>query len=608
VTLLLPLGAVAALAIPAILLFYFLKVRRPESDFSSTLLWRRAVLDRQASAPWQRLRISRLLLLQLLAAALLVAALVRPALALPGGLGAHTVVILDTSATMQANDVAPSRFEDARRQVREILGRAGGGQRVTLIAMGRSARIVASATGDIAPVSTALEGLHPSNASADLQQALALAASAAGTGAGTRVLLFSDGITLPLPAATSLPYPFEYHRVGVSGENLGLTSLTVHPEPGQRLAVARLQNLGRQRQHADVEWHVDGRLVDARAVDVDGGAARDLTFSLPAGANRVWASLRGHDALALDDVAYGVATQPRVLKVILVSPANLFVQRALELRPDLRVTTVKPVDYRFDPAVDLYVFDGIVPDRPPATPAWYLNPPEGRFGAGPKGGVGHPRASSADDPLLRDVDLREVHVARSADLRHSTFGGRALLETDSGPLVLVRDEPSRAVLFGFDIHASDLPLRTAFPVLVDHLSSDLLPATIGPRAYHPGEPVLLPASEPGFQTTVTRPDGHVDRLGAGAARGLLAFDDTDQPGYYSVAQRAAGGVATTTFAVSGGGTSSAIDPRTRVELVAGRQAQPGATGSTDFRELWPWLVVAVLLVLTLEWLVFHRGR
>jgi len=555
VTLLLPLGAVAALAIPAILLFYFLKVRRPESDFSSTLLWRRAVLDRQASAPWQRLRISRLLLLQLLAAALLVAALVRPALALPGGLGAHTVVILDTSATMQANDVAPSRFEDARRQVREILGRAGGGQRVTLIAMGRSARIVASATGDIAPVSTALEGLHPSNASADLQQALALAASAAGTGAGTRVLLFSDGITL-----------------------------------------------------ADVEWHVDGRLVDARAVDVDGGAARDLTFSLPAGANRVWASLRGHDALALDDVAYGVATQPRVLKVILVSPANLFVQRALELRPDLRVTTVKPVDYRFDPAVDLYVFDGIVPDRPPATPAWYLNPPEGRFGAGPKGGVGHPRASSADDPLLRDVDLREVHVARSADLRHSTFGGRALLETDSGPLVLVRDEPSRAVLFGFDIHASDLPLRTAFPVLVDHLSSDLLPATIGPRAYHPGEPVLLPASEPGFQTTVTRPDGHVDRLGAGAARGLLAFDDTDQPGYYSVAQRAAGGVATTTFAVSGGGTSSAIDPRTRVELVAGRQAQPGATGSTDFRELWPWLVVAVLLVLTLEWLVFHRGR
>ncbi|MEA2682013.1 MAG: hypothetical protein QOK05_341 [Chloroflexota bacterium] len=604
-TFLAPFAAIAAVSIPAIVLLYFLKVRRPESDFSSTLLWRRAVLDRQANAPWQRLRVSRLLILQLLAALLLVGALVRPALAITGGLSGHTVVIVDTSATMSATDISPSRFEDARRQVRDLLDRVGSGQRVTLIEMGPRPRIAAAATGDMGPLRTALAALRPSNGSAALQQALALAASAGGTAVDTRVLLFSDGITQPVPAATSLPYPFEYHKVGLSGENLAITSLVLHPEPGVRTAFVRVENLGRQKQHADVEWRVDGRLVDARALDIDGAGARDVSFALPAGADKVSATLRGADALAADNVAYGVATQPRTLRVTLVTAGNIFVQRALELRPDLRVTVVAPADYKFDSQVDLYVFDGLVPAVQPATPSWYLNPPLGKFGAGKQAGVGRPRASRPDDPLMRDVDLREVHIARSADLRTSTFGGRALIESDGGPLVLVRDEPTRAVLFGFDLHSSDLPLRTGFPVLVDHLSSDLLPVSVGPRAYHPDEPVLLAAAAGSTGVTVTRPDGHAVKV-ATAGGAPAAFDDTDTPGFYAVEQRGTAGVARSTFAVNAGGSASTIGPRERIELVSGRrQAAPSA--GRDFSELWPWLAAAVLLVLTVEWLVFHHG-
>ncbi|MFN2463034.1 MAG: VWA domain-containing protein [Candidatus Dormibacteria bacterium] len=602
-----PLGALALVGIPAILVLYFLKVRRPESDFSSTLLWRRAVLDRQASAPWQRLRVSRLLLLQLLAVALLAAALARPALAVRGGLGGHTILIVDSSATMQATDVAPSRFGEARRLAGEVIDKTGPGQRVTLIDMGPQARLAASATGDMGSVRGALAAMRPTNGPADLQQALALAASTAGAAGRTQVILLGDGITRPLPAATSLPFPLEYRRVGVSGENLALTSITLHPEPAQRTAVVRVENMGRQHRHADIEWHVDGRLVDARSEDIEAGAARDVSFHVPPGANRVWARLRTQDTLALDDVAYAVAALPRTLRVTVVSPANIFLQRALELRPDLRVTMVRPADYHFDSAVDLYVFDGIVPSPLPATPTWYLNPPAGGFGAGPLVPVGRPRAAAADDPLMRDVDLREVHVARSADLRHNTFGGRTLVEADSGPLVLVRDEPSRAVLFGFDLHSSDLPLRTAFPVLVDHLSGDLVPATVGARAYHPGEPVLLPIPTGTTRTDVTRPDGHVDHLAGTAGAGYAAFDDTEQTGFYAVEQRGQSGVVSSTLAVNGGGVTSTITPRDRVELVSSRSGGAVAAATPGLREFWPWLVAAVLLVLTLEWLVFHRG-
>jgi hypothetical protein len=104
---------------------------------------------------------------------------------------------------------------------------------------------------------------------------------------------------------------------------------------------------------------------------------------------------------------------------------------------------------------------------------------------------------------------------------------------------------------------------------------------------------------------VTRPDGHaVKVVTTGGAP--VPFDDTDTPGFYAVEQRGTAGVARTTFAVNAGGPASTIAPRERIELVSGRQ-QAGPSASTDFSELWPWLAAAVLLVLTLEWLVFHRG-
>ena len=49
-TLLAPLGAIALLAIPAIVLLYFLKIKRPEVRVSTLMLWLPQLVDRQAWA------------------------------------------------------------------------------------------------------------------------------------------------------------------------------------------------------------------------------------------------------------------------------------------------------------------------------------------------------------------------------------------------------------------------------------------------------------------------------------------------------------------------------------------------------------------------------
>src|SRR5438477_143730 len=136
---LLPLAGLALLAVPAILLLYFLKVRRPEVRVSTLMFWRPFVADRQANAPWQRLRASLLLALQLLAALALALALVRPGVSGAIGIGGTTVVMLDASASMQATDIGPSRFEAAVARARDKAHQLGPGQEMAVILTGQHA-------------------------------------------------------------------------------------------------------------------------------------------------------------------------------------------------------------------------------------------------------------------------------------------------------------------------------------------------------------------------------------------------------------------------------------------------------------------------------------
>lgn len=84
----------AALAAP--IAAYMLRLRRREAPVASTMLWQRLVQDREANAPWQKLRRNLLLLLQLLLLLLLVIALARPYLPVPSVASGSVALVLGT--------------------------------------------------------------------------------------------------------------------------------------------------------------------------------------------------------------------------------------------------------------------------------------------------------------------------------------------------------------------------------------------------------------------------------------------------------------------------------------------------------------------------------
>jgi hypothetical protein len=251
------------------------------------------------------------------------------------------------------------------------------------------------------------------------------------------------------------------------------------------------------------------------------------------------------------------------------------------------------------------VFDRFSPAVLPEGPFVMIDPPAGSpLAGGSPIGVGRVRAADAGDPLLTNVSLQDIHVARSQDLAASTFG-RPLITTLQTPLVLVRDQPSRQVLVGFDIHDSDLPLRIGFPILVQNLSEWMLPPSVPTRSFQPDEQVtILP--EPGASSVgIIRPDGSRRTLPAGS---ITTFAETDLTGAYTVEQVVGGKTQRSWFAVNlFSDTTSQLKPVDRLTLPPTRTVATQEPRHRGQLPIWPWIALVALGLLVAEWLAFHRG-
>src|SRR5919204_859292 len=330
---LIPAAALAGLALPAILFLYFLKVRRPEVRVSTLMFWRPQVADRQANAPWQRLRASLLLFLQLAAALALALALMRPGLTGAAGVGQTTVVLLDGSPSMTASDVAPSRFQAALQRARDMADQLGPGQEMAVILLGDHAQLLAPPSSDPSIVRSALDRAHPAGVAADLGEGFSLANALLQGRTGGSIVLLGDGHAAPPSAPPRLTAPLTYFPIGVSGENAGIEAIS--RSAGGNLFL-RLADYGRSARDVKVEMVADGRLVDIVNAHLDGNSSADLTWTrMPAGAQVVEARLTPADNFALDDRAWLVTATPPARRVLLVTAENGFLQKALKFRPGI---------------------------------------------------------------------------------------------------------------------------------------------------------------------------------------------------------------------------------------------------------------------------------
>ena len=605
-SLLLPWGLLLGTGALVIVGLYLLKPRRKTVVVSSVLPFASHRRDASPISPWQRLRTNPLLLLQVLAALLLALLLARPRLTnFAAGSENAVLLVVDNSLSMAAREGRATRLSLARKKAEAYLATLPGGVAVTLALSSPRPVQLTPAIRFLPRVRQSIRDIPQSLASAPMDELGDFLARWAN-GKKVRVVIFSDGAK---------------NGVLKTPKNIRLAWIAVgRPALNRALAEAQITPAGQQGVYRLAARVVSPGWADPFEATLRVGTQKVRSVSLKPNAQGdsfvlerlllkpgevLRLELPG-DALLLDNRVDLPVRPPAPFLVAWVGRAvNPFVEKALLSAPGVRVVRVND----FQEAARVHANLTIVEDHPPAHwptagASWWLGAwPTGTKAKWLKGGLllNNPRPLSA---LAEDLSFRGVSIGQLAVPVLPAYFTAALTEGNAPLLYTGQTQRARMVVFPFSLWDTDMVLSVGFPILIGRLLRETraeLEQQVPPVAAL-GQPLALPVGEGRWQARLVDEKG-TRVFSLVAADGVVRLPPPQQPGVLSLTQDKKKFV-----------TGLALLNQEQADLSPGRWrfaalAQPTSGGLKETfagRDLFGFLLAALVAVMALEWLAYHR--
>jgi Ca-activated chloride channel family protein len=605
-----PLAFAFAASIPIVIVFYLLKRKRVVKLVSSTLLWQKFLADTQASAPFQKLRKNWLLYLQILLLALAVIALARPFFATTAKPAQLRVIILDGSASMQATDESPSRFEKARSEALKWVDSLEPTDQMVVLLAGANTETIQAATSQKADLRRALQTCQPADSPTRLVPALKTAESLVRDRRSAEIHLFSDGAVPELVEFENKALPLIYHKVGTRADNLGITALDARANPEdatQRAIYASVANVSSNTLSADLELLLDGQLINTVALTIPGQQTAPHVFKATQAKDGVFTvRLSSKDDLAADNEASIVSLLPKPVNVLLVTRGNRLIEKALRAVANVQLAVANDLTDG-GTSFDFIVLDGVTPTAWPqgnvlafhtANTNWVEN-------------IANVEAPVIVDwksthPLLRYASFDNVQIVQSLTPRNGPPPWAvSILEAPQAPLIVAGElGRQRIVWVGFDPLESNWPLRVSFPIFIANAVDWLNPANAknSQLLVTAGDPFRLALAESVKNAEVKLPDGKTTTLNNLEGANEIVFGDTAKQGIYQLRV----GTNEVTFCANLlDSAESNIRPREELKFGEYTRVEATTVQRTNM-ELWRTLAAVGLAVLLFEWWWYHR--
>ncbi len=623
----------AAAVLPPLLLLWFLKLRRARTPVSSQRLWREAIEDMRANAPFQRLRWRWLLVLQILVLVLMALTIARPRVQGAGQAGQRTILMIDASGSMRAVDTDDdrSRLEHAKDvALARVDALHGGGSlfsesgETMVLSFAGDASVECRFTSSASELRKSIEAITPTDQLTRAVPALRLArAYATNTDPespwpvdGPAVIeCISDG-RIPdladrfLEAGESLVY----HRIGSEDpKNWSFSVFTADRDvrdPRQVRVLLGLVAEG-EPQSGELVLRVDGAVVSKRPIRLpDSGDEDELArvdmilgpFALDAGA-QLEAELLLDDDNAFDNVVWLQLPPPNPLRIQAIEPVPDLLRFALEALEPAVFDTVASAEALKD-GYDFTVWPGDAIGNSVL--------PEGRhlvFGAVPSG-LGISRsdeelssavvmATESLHPVMRGVGVERLEILEVANWD----GSRGVTELMSGPNggLVYAAEPvgRRAIVVAFDPMESNWPALPGFVAFLSNAAS-WLAAVPEANAFEPGDVLRLQGTS-GAKAMLSGPGLEVEIPFDLDGRGQFGpFQTAGRYVLQSPDKRPAG------YAVNRTDVEENLLGSSELLQLRGSAISEEASGSAT-QSIRVWILLVVLSVLASEWWLWRRS-
>lgn len=592
------------LAVPLIAL-YALRVRPPRVEVATTMFWGTSHEQKPLRGVGNHLRDVVSLVLQLLLLALLTTALAEPQFYGQDSATRQVVIVLDNSASMNATDVEPNRFEAARGEALRLVNRLGAEEEVAIITAGGAPRLVCRPTRLRSRVRRAIAEIQASQLPAQVGAALLFATEIPSDG-HRQVVVITDKPVEEVGQQEVFD-GLSVIQVGGPTDNMAITQFqarrSFNDPLGYQVLVA-VQNFSRQPARCRLVLTLNGAMVDVVPLELSPGRTwkRVLAESAAEG-GQLLARIEHEDALALDNSAWSMLPDRTIRRVFLAGPGNLFLKRVLEAQPQVELHVVDAIPKELAPD-DVLVLHQQPFDVLPLGRVLVIEPvnstPDWNSGAL----LDAPYvADQGDSLLLQHVDLGDVAFAGSREIELHT-DAEILAHNPSGdPLLFtVRRNEGNALVMNLALEQGDLPLRTAFPVLIANALTWLTDAAGELQdTYQLGEFVELPTNELPATVLLRSPSGR-EQLQEMRKGGPL-IGPLDECGVWQIEVGSPSGNTATTLKLACN-LSDANESNLLVEKVD--RTKSASLSSTGLHSLWMYVVLATVCLSLTEWFLYHR--
>jgi hypothetical protein len=626
----------AALAIP-IIVFYILKIRLRRVPVSTVIFWQQIFEEKQPRSIWQHLRHLLSLLVQLLFLMLLVLARGEPFFNWEILEARRLVLVVDNSASMNAGDVAPTRLDAAKTLGNDLISRLRFRDELAIVAGGTEAHVVCGMSGHERTLQKALASVPATDGPTRVVDAIALARHLLGNRSNAQVLVLTDGCFEEFEQVAQAP-DVKIYPVGVRTNNAGITRFQVRRsllDPTGYQILMEVSNAGDDPVECRLELDLDGDVVDVIPLKLEPGGQWSQTLDKTSTTGgRLEARLDHADALAADNRAWALLPKREPLKVLLVSEPDLFLEKVLEANPLVQLQTVRELPTHVSVGTVL-VLHGQIPAKIPAGQVFVVDP----AGACDLWELGDPLENpivtkqDRDSLLMTHVRLDNVVLPQARKLTFHSHAHVLAQSLTNDPLYASLERPEGKVLvLTVNIDQGDLPLRTAFPILMTNalgwfsgaagelreaLATGAVSDVTLPGAAQPG---MLPtgASANGQPATtgpaaalqLWPPDGAPPRpLPAGLAQAVVG--PFDRCGVWTIAPAAADQNPAKPAAAPALEIACNLANRSETDLRPSDAVlalvHPEATrAGLMTRPIWYYLVALAWLLAGLEWYLYQR--
>ena len=462
----------AGLAIPVVV-FYILKIRMRRVPVSTILFWRQIFEEKQPRSIWQRLRHLLSLLVQLAFLMLVVAAVAEPIFNWEIREARRIVLIVDNSASMNANDVEPTRLDAARKAAEPLIEGLRYRDELAILSAGTQPQVQSGLTGHQSTLRAALRSIPVTDGPTRIKESVDLARRLLADQPRRKIIIVTDG-GFPEFDAIKAADDVQIVPVGKKTSNLAITRFQARRsllDPIGYQILAEVQNASDEKVESRLELELEGRIIDVVPLALEAGERKTQVFEkTSAEGGRLTAKLNRPDALSVDNTAVTILPRREILPVTLVTDGDLFLEKVFEANPLVRLTVVKELPTSV-PCAALTVWhrkvanplppgNHLVIDPRSATDLWTVGET-----------LQSPVVEKQDrqSPLMTHIRLDNVLMPEARQLKF-TIPGTALATALTGdPLYYAIERPEgkgKVLVLTVDLDKGDLPLQTAFPIMV----------------------------------------------------------------------------------------------------------------------------------------------